>query len=167
MATVHDVGNNDYIGLLDRDTATALDQIHSKYDIETRTYIVRSTGSDNKTMGQSWGASLPIYIVVYGCEEQFDVIGDTFADFNIFLQHPQDRKDLVVYKNPQYLVRPGEEYPCLDGEDADPSNLPDAITSDSGSPIENQLESVFETAQGPEKYSGVEQSSRLTTALKP
>jgi hypothetical protein len=118
-------------------------------------------------MGQSWGASLPIHIIVYGIQEQIDDIGHAFADLNIFLQHPQDKKDLTVYKNPQYFVPPGQEYPCLDGDEANVSNSPDEIMRDSGSAIENQLESLFETAQGPEKYSVVEQSSRLTTVLKP
>ena len=169
MTTVHSVykiSNSDYMGLLDLGTATALSQIRQEYDVDFRAYIIHDRKSDSKN-GVTWGASIPIYIVVYGHSEDSERVGEKLSESGIFLQHPQYKEDLALYKNPQYLVRPGEQFPNIDGIDLDPSSSWTEPSNERDALNENRLDSIFGSAQGPEKYSIVEQSSRLSTTLQP
>ena len=114
MVTVHNLVSRDYMGLPDHDTADALNRVVREYDIRVRTYLVHGPSASFKESSIQWGASLPIYIVIYGREDDSEAVGQTFSELNVFLQHPHDRKYLSSYKNPQYLVRPGEEYSIVE-----------------------------------------------------
>ncbi len=103
---------------------------------------------------------------MYGHAEHFDALGEALAAQDIFLQHPLDKQDLASYKNPQYLVRPGEDFLTIKWGEAAFMRSNDEASEDSSSPDENQLDNIFKTAQGPEDCSGVEQSPRLTTSLQ-
>lgn len=170
MTTVHSVyknENGDYMGLLDHETASALDQIRQEHDIDNRAYIFHDRKSGSKNSGVTWGASLPIYIVVYGHPEDFELVGQTLSESGIYLQHPQHKEELALYKNPQYLIGPGEEYPNIDCIEADPSGSWAEPSNERGTLNENRLDSIFLSAQGPESYSTVEPSPRLRTILQP
>ena len=170
VTTVHSIykiSNSDYMGLLDHGTASALGQILLKYDVEFRAYIIHDRKSDSKNSGATWGATIPIYIVVYGHSEDSEGVGQKLSDSGIFLQHPQYKEDLALYKNPQYLVRPGEQFPNIDCIDADPSSSWTEPSNERDTLNENRLDSIFESAQGPENYSIIEPSPRLSTTLQP
>ncbi len=170
ITTVHPVykiSNSDYMGLLDHETASALGQIHQEHDVDLRAYILHDRKSDPKNSGVTWGASIPIYIVVYGHPQDYELVGESLSKNGIFLQHPQYREDLALYKNPQYLLRPGEEYPSIECIDTDPSSPWIEPSNERGTWNENRLDSLFESAQGPEDYSVVEPSPRLRTSLQP
>lgn len=170
VITVHSVqkqSNSDYMGLLDHETASALGQILRECDVDIRAYILHDSQSDYKNKGAVWGASIPIHIVVYGHLEDFELAGRTLSESNVFLQHPQYKEDLAVYKNPQYLIRPGEEYPKIDCIDADPSSSSTEPSNEREALSDDRLKSIFESAQGPETYSTVEPSPRLSTPLQP
>lgn len=167
--TVHSVdneSNSDKIGLLDHDTASALGQIRHENRIRTRSYILHDRKSDSKNSSVTLSASIPIYVVVYGHPEDSKLVGQTLSERSIFLQHPQYKEDLALYKNPQYLIRPGEEYPKIDYIDADPPESLSEPSNEQGNPNENRLDSMFGSAQGPETYSSVEPSPRLRTSLQ-
>ena len=166
MTTVHNSGNGDYIGLLDSKTATSLDSVFGEHDITTRNYTDRPPNPNPKKVDVSWGSSLPLYINIYGRAEHFDALGEALAEQDIFLQHPLDKQDLVFYKNPQYLVRPGQDFPIINCGDPAFMGTNDEAIENPSSPNENQVDSIFKTAQGPEDCSGVEQSPRLTTSLQ-
>ena len=166
VTTVHSSNNSDYIGLLDSKTAKSLDVLLGEYDIRTRNYISRPPNPNSKKVDVPWGSTLPLYINIYGRAEHFDALGEALAEQNIFLQHPLDKQDLASYKNPQYLVRPGQDFPTIKWGDAAFMGTNDEASENSTSPDENQLDSIFKTAQGPEDSSGVEQSPRLTTSLQ-
>ena len=166
MTTVHGSNNNDYIGLLDSETAKSLDSVLGKCDITTRNYILRPRNPNSKKVDVPWGSSLPLYINIYGRAEHFDALGEALAEQDVFLQHPLNEQDLASYRNPQYLVRPGQDFPSVKSGDAAFTGTNDGASEKSNSPDENQLDSIFKTAQGPEDYSGVEQSPRLTTSLQ-
>ena len=155
------------MGLLDPGTARALGQILQEYDVEFRAYIIHDRKSDSKSSSVTWGASIPIYIVTYGHSKQSERVGQKLSDSGIFLQHPQHKEDLALYKNPQYFVRPGEDFPNIDGIDADPSSSWTEPSNERDSLSENRLDSIFDSAQGPEHYSIVEPSPRLSTTLQP
>ena len=166
VTTVHGSSNGDYIGLLDSKTAKSLDSVFGEYDITTRNYIFRPPNPNPKKVDVPWGSSLPLYINIYGHAEHFDALGEALAEQDIFLQHPLDKQDLASYKNPQYLVRPGQDFPTINCGDAAFMGTNDEATENPSSPDENQVDSIFKTAQGPEDCSGVEQSPRLTTSLQ-
>ena len=155
------------MGLLDHGTASALGQILQNYDVDFRAYIIHNRKPDSKNSGVTWGASIPIHIVVYGHSEDSEHIGQKLSDSGIFLQHPQYKQDLALYKNPQYLVCPGEEFPNIDCIDADPSSSWTELSDERDALNENRLDSLFDLAQGPQTYSIVEPSPRLKTTLKP
>lgn len=170
VTTVHSVyktSNGEYMGLLDHETARALGQIRQEHDVYIRAYIFHDRESGSKNSGVTWGASIPIYIVVYSHPEDPELVGQKLSESNIFLQHPQYKEDLALYKNPQYLIRPGEEHPSIDCIDADPSSSCTEPSNERGTLNENRLDSIFESAQGPETYSTVESSPRLCTILQP
>ena len=170
VTTVHSIykiSNSDYMGLLDHGTASALGQVLLEYDVEFRAYIIHDCKSDSKNSGVTWGATIPINIVVYGHSEDSESVGQKLSDSGIFLQHPQYKEDLALYKNPQYLVRPGEEFPNIDCIDADPSSSWTEPSNERDTLNENRLDSIFESAQGPENYSIIEPSPRLSTTLQP
>ena len=170
VTTVHFVyqkSNSDYMGLLDHETANALDQIHQENHVDIRAYILHDRKSDSKSSSSLWGASIPIHIVVYGHPQDYELVGQSLSENGIFLQHPQYKEDLALYKNPQYLVRPGEEYPTIECMDTDPSSSWTEPSNERGTLNENRLESLFESAQGPETYSMVEPSPRIRTILQP
>ncbi|CAD6594367.1 MAG: hypothetical protein ASARMPRED_009263, partial [Alectoria sarmentosa] len=170
VTTVHSVqkqSNSDYMGLLDHETASALGQILRACNFDIRAYILHDSQSYYKNKSAVWGASIPIHIVVYGHLEDFELAGHTLSESNFFLQHPQYKEDLAVYKNPQYLIRPGEEYPKIDCIDADPSSLSTESSNEREALSDDRLKSIFESAQGPETYSIVEPSPRLSTPLQP
>lgn len=170
MTTVHSVcenSNGNYLGLLDHETASALGQIRQEHDVDIRAYMSHDRKPESKNSSVTWGASIPIYIVVYGHPENSELVGQTLSESSIFLQHPQFKEDLALYKNPQYLIRPGEEYPNVDCIDADPSSSWTEPSNEPGIIHENRLDSIFESAQGPETYSIIEPSSRLSTTLQP
>lgn len=166
MTTVHGLSKGDYIGLLDSKTAKSLDSVFKEYDITTRNYTFRPQNPNPKKVDVPWGSSLPLYINIYGRAEHFDALGEALAEQDIFLQHPLDKQDLVSYKNPQYLVRPGQDFPTTNCGDAAFMGTNDEATENPSSPDENQVDSIFKTAQGPEDCSRVEQSPRLTTSLQ-
>lgn len=170
VTTVHSVhrqSNSDYMGLLDHESASALGEILRDYDVDFKAYILHHSKSDSKKSGVIWGASIPISIVVYGHQETAELVGHTLSESNIFLQHPRHKEDLALYKNPQYLIRPGEEYPNIDCVDTDPSSSWTEPSDERGTLGENRLDNIFESAQGPETYSIVEPSPRLKTPLQP
>ena len=170
VTTVHSaykISTSDYMGLLDHETASALGKIYQEYDVDPRAYILHDRTCDSKSSSVTWGASIPIYIVLYSHSQESELLGQSLSENNIFLQHPQHKEDLKLYKNPQYLVFPGEEYPsidCIDAENStswvEPSHERDVLNK-------NQLDSVFESAQGPDEYSIIESSPRLRTTLQP
>lgn len=164
---VHKKSDGDYMGLLDHETASALGQIRQENDVDIRAYILHDRKSDSKSGRLVWGASIPINIVVYGHAQDSELVGESLSEHNIFLQHPQYKEDLALYKNPQYLVRPGEEYPDIECMETEPSSLWTEPSDERGILSENRLESVFEAAQGPETYSNVEPSPRIRTNLQP
>lgn len=164
---VHKKSNSDYMGLLDHETASALGQIHEENDVDIRAYILHDQKTDSKSGGLVWGASIPINIVVYGHPQDSELVGESLSENNIFLQHPQYKEDLALYKNPQYLVRPGEEYPNIECMEIEPSSSWTEPSDERWTLSENRLESVFESAQGPETYSVVEPSPRIRTDLQP
>lgn len=166
MTTVHGLSKGDYIGLLDSKTAKSLDSVFKEYDITARNYTFRPPNPNPKKVDVPWGSSLPLYINIYGRAEHFDALGEALAEQDIFLQHPLDKQDLVSYKNPQYLVRPGQDFPTTNCGDAAFMGTNDEATENPSSPDENQVDSIFKTAQGPEDCSRVEQSPRLTTSLQ-
>ena len=155
------------MGLLDHGTAKALGQILQTCDVDFRAYIIHDRKSDSKNSGVTWGASIPIYVVVYGHSEDSERVGEELSESSIFLQHPQYKEDLALYKNPQYLVRPGEEFPNIDCIDADPSSSGIEPSNERDALNGNRLDSIFESAQGPENYSIIEPSTRLSTTLQP
>lgn len=165
--SIHKQSGSDYIGLLDHESASALGQILRDFDVNFRAYILNDSKSDSKKSGVTWGASIPIYIVVYAHQDDSELVGDTLSQSDIFLQHPQHKEDLALYKNPQYLIRPGEEYPDIDCIDIDPSSSSTEPFNERGTLSENRLDSIFESAQGPETYSIVEASPRVKTLLQP
>ena len=170
MTTAHSVcgkSNGDYMGLLDHETASALSQIHQKFDIKIRAYISHDGKSKSKNSGGTWGASIPTYIVLRGHPEESELIGQTLSENRIFLQHPQYKEDLALYQNPQYLIRPGEEYPIIDCIDADPSSSWTEPSNESETLNDDRLDSIFKSAQGPETYATIEPSPRLSTELQP
>ena len=166
MTTVHSSYNQDYIGFLDSKTAKSFDAVLGEYDFRTRNYISRPPNPNSKKGDVLWGSTLPLYINIYGRAQDFDALGEALAEQDIFLQHPLDDQDLASYKNPQYLVRPGQEFPTDKCGNAAFMGTKDEAFKDSNSPDENQLDSIFKTAQGPQECSGVEQSPRLTTSLQ-
>lgn len=137
-----------------------------EYDITTKNHIFRPSNPNSKKVDVPWGSSLPLYINIYGRAEHFDALGEALADQDVFLQHPLNKQDLASYKNPQYLVRPGQNFPSIKSGDAAFIGTNDEASEKPNSSDENQLDSIFKTAQGPEDYSGVEQSPRLTTSLQ-
>ena len=161
VTTVHNAKEHSPIGFLDQATSASLAQILKRYDIGMRVYLSHNKAVNTKHHGSQWGASMPIDIVLYGHEEDFEELGLSLEECNIFLQHPRESGDLTHYKNPQYLVRTGDDHPkpwCekMSGQDS----IIDA-------PLDyNPLESIFDLAQGPSSYSGLEQSSRISTRLK-
>ena len=163
MTTVYSSNKKDYIGLLDSKTAKSLNAVLGEHDIRTRNYISRPLNPNSKKVDVPWGSTLPLYINIYGREEHFDALGEALAEQDIFLQHPLDKQDLASYKNPQYLVRPGQDFPTIKWGDAAFMGTNDEASENSD---ENQLDSIFKTARGPEDCSGVEQSPRLTTSLQ-
>ena len=170
MTTVHSNytrSDSDYIGLLDHETASALGQICQEHDVEIRVYILHDRKFDLKSGTVTWGASIPIYIVVYGHPQNFELIGQSLSENSIFLQHPQYKEDLELYQNPQYLLRPGEEYPRVDCIDALPPTSSTETSNEHGTLNENRLDRIFELAQGPENYAKIEPSPRLCTILQP
>lgn len=170
MTTVHSVNkeaNSDYMGLLDHETASALGQIRQEHDVDIRAYMSHDRKFDSKHGSFAWGASIPIYIVVYGHPKDSELVGQTLSDSSIFLQHPQHTEDLALYKNPQLLIRPGEEYPNIDCIEADPSTSEIEPSSEREILNDNRLDSIFDSAQGPDNYSTVESSPRLRTTLQP
>ena len=170
MTTVHSVhksSNSEYMGLLDHETASALDHICQGYDVDTRAYILHDRKSDSKNGSVIWGASIPIYVLVFRHPQDSELIGQLLSEKEIFLQHPQYREHLELYKNPQYLLPPGQEYPRIDCIHDDPSFSYKEPANESENLKEIRLDDIFESAQGPEEYSTVEPSSRLRTSLQP
>ncbi len=155
------------MGFLDHETASALGQIHREHDVDIKAYMSHDLKCESKNSSVTWGASIPIYIVLYGHPEDSELIGQTLSESSIFLQHPQFKEDLALYKNPQYLIRPGEQYPNIDCIYADPSNSWTEPSDERGTLNENRFDSIFELAQGPETYSVIEPSPRLSTTLQP
>lgn len=166
VTTAHNSDSNEYIGFLDRTTACALYKVLEKHDVDLRASLSYAPSPNTKESAVKWGASLPIDIFAYGHEHDFDVIGSEFSDRDIYLQHPRYQEHLLFYKNPQYLVRPGHDYPTLDWRQTEKSDTSDEVSSEQLDLDENQLDRIFETARGPEIYSGVEQSQRLHSLLQ-
>ena len=170
VTTAHSVykrSNSDYMGLLDHETASALSQICQENDIDIKAYILHNRKSDSKSGSVTWGASIPIYIVLYGHPEDSELIGQSLSESCIFLQHPQHKEDLELYQNPQYLLRPGEDFPIVDCINADPSVSWTEPSNEHDTQNDNRLESMFDSAQGPEAFSIVYPSPRLRTKLQP
>ena len=170
MTTVHSVhqsGKNDYMGLLDQETASTLEQICQEHDVDIRAYILHDRKSDSKNGSVTWGADIPIYIVLFGHSQDSELIGQSLSESSIFLQHPRYKGDLELYKNPQYLLAPGEEYPKIDCIDADSSSSWNDPLSERATLNEIRLDSIFDSARGPEEYSFIEPSPRLCTKLQP
>lgn len=170
MTTVHSAykqSNSDYLGLLDHETASALGQIRQRHDFYIRAYILHDCKSDSKNSGTTWGASIPIYIVLYSHPEDSELIGQALSENNIFLQHPQYIEDGALYRNPQYFIQPGGNYPSIECTGAGPSSSWTEPSNGCGTPKETGLDSIFESAQGPETYSTIEPSTRLITTLQP
>ena len=170
VTTVHSVckqNSSDYMGLLDHETASALGQIRQRHDFYVRAYILHDRKSDSKISCKTWGASIPIYMVMYSHPEDSELIGQALYENYIFLQHPEYIEVGTLYQNPQYFIHPGENYPSVECMGAGSSKAWTEPSDESGTLTETGLDSIFESAQGPEKYSKIEPSPRLNTTLQP
>ena len=107
-------------------------------------------------------------IVVYGNRANMYEVGDALSDAGLYLQHPSVETDATVeYFNPQYLLRPGETFPQPVAM-ADSSRRDDPFEEISRAHAMNQLNQVFDGANGPAagEYKVVGQSERLRTTLR-
>ena len=163
VTAVYHLDSNKYIGLLDPASTKLMNSIRGKYDIDNRDYVVQAPNSKKAVL--SWGLSLPLYINIHGRPEESDALGEYLAEQEVFLQHPSDAQNLATYNNPQYLLRPDEEFPSIKGQDAGSIEAGERL-DEPGLPGENQLDSIFTTAQGSEYCSKIEQSPRLKTSLQ-
>ena len=155
------------MGLLDYETASALGQIRQRHDFYIRAYILHDRKSDSKNSGTTWGASIPIYLVMYSHPEDSELIGQALSEDSIFLQHPEYIEVGTLYQNPQYFIHPGEDYPSVECVGTGPSNSWTEPSNECGTLKETGLDGIFESAQGPETYSIIEPSPRLSTTLQP
>ena len=170
VTTVHSVykqNSSDYMGLLDHETASALGQIRQRYDFDIRAFILQYRKSDPKNSCTTWGASIPIYMVMYSHTEDSELIGQALFENSIFLQHPEYIEVGTLYQNPQYFIHPGEEYPSIECMGDGPINSRTESSNERGKLKETGLDGIFESAQGPETYSIKEPSPRLSTTLQP
>ncbi|KAM0796210.1 SNF2 family N-terminal domain-containing protein [Usnea florida] len=170
VTTVHSVykrNSSDYMGLLDHETASALGQIRQRHDFHIKAYILHDRKSDSKSSGTTWGASIPIYMVMYCHPEDSELIGEALYDNHIFLQHPEYIEVGTLYQNPQYFIRPGEDYPSVECMGDGPVNSRTESSNECGTLKETGLDGIFESARGPETYSIIEPSPRLSTTLQP
>ena len=165
--SVHKQNNSDYMGLLDHETASALGQIRQRYDVYIRAYILHDRKSDSKNSCTTWGASIPIHMVIYSHPEDSELIGQVLYENKIFLQHPEYIEVGTLYQNPQYFIHPGGDYPSVECVGAGPSNSWTDPSNECGTLKETGLDGIFESAQGPETYTRIEPSLRLSTTLQP
>lgn len=112
-------------------------------------------------------------IIVYGFQLQKDQIAESLATRNYFLQHPAESEidKRVKYRNPQYLLPPGEDMPsfkdlsiyaCCAGRDSGH----DAQRNNLGEHERSQIFKIFDTAFGSNEAVTIEASPRIATQLK-
>ena len=160
MIVVRRKETQEWLGLLDSDTGTALNHLLSRYSVHLVSFIpiVRWTDKDGYFMVNR-SETYQVHTIIYGTSEELDSIGGILSDEGIFLQHPTYIDCHTTYENPQYLRRPGTDM-----------EIPAALSSNSYAKKFNlttdRLEQLFESAQGPQTFSEVRVSPRLRSTLK-
>lgn len=178
MVTVHHKSFRGHIGFLDLQVAKALGHICEQLGSILEAYIPSETVVTNNSAQRN---STAVCIVIYGMHDRMDQVSKVLSDFEIYLQHPRYHSTSIPYDNPQYLLRPEGKITYEDGRDS-PSEIRPGQKStaevkrredDRGAkicsehnPLKKQIDQVFDSIQGPQEFSKISASGRLSTTLK-
>lgn len=165
MTMVYTSESSKYLGLLDPCTADVLARLSQSYSVTLRAFLLTEKKKD-LAQKPSELKFRRVYILVYGIHLESDNVGNMLSEKNVFLQHPKWYDHRVTYSNPHYLLMPGTEIGLLQyDESREFSTSNHSSQSKKTVPID-QITSIFDSAQGPMKYSEVRTSDRLTASLK-
>ena len=102
---------------------------------------------------------LKFHIVIYGCRESMQAMGDFLSARETFLQHPTFIEEDVPYENPHHLKRPGAVVNLpLQKQPAKPRLEPHLQ--------EDAVETLLQAAEGPQEFREVRVDHRIRTSLK-
>lgn len=106
-------------------------------------------------------ADCRLRIVIYARRTDADAIGDFLSENDWFLQKPDSYDRSRVYYNPQWLLPPGAEFDASNGQSAESLTVVKLQSA-----TKSLINSVLDSATGPESFSEVNLSSKMVTELK-
>ena len=161
--TVHLITNGKLLGFLDAVTAQALEYVNREFKVLVDSFLSANVESSDPTKDWEMRSML---IVAYSNSGEADAVGELFAQHCLFLQHPTSIDIVAPYRNPQFFVRPGQDFPLIEESRALLTNEAQVEAHECVGVDRHQIDEIFHTAQGPETYRKVAQSPRLATPLQ-
>ena len=166
VLTVHLPPDDTLVGLLDSEAAAALSVVSSQFSVQYEGVIMPVARSDGSGVTKHTGvAERDLHINIYSPSSQDEAIGDILMERDVYLQQPVTGKLRAPYRNPQYLLIPGETHPVFESTTVQETKLDESVGSKQG--VDRHIiEDLLCSTQVPENYRRIGQSDRLKTQLQ-
>ena len=160
VVIVKNVLNNGYLAILESKFGNALIKLVDRYTVDLESSMILTL----RDKPNEWHLRHPVdqvevQILIYGCLEDAQSIGDLLSSKDIYLQHPTAIKGDVPYENPHHLKRPNSD------SDLPPEALSTTPAKESRL-RDGQVELILQSAEGPQVFTEVKVSPVIRTQLK-